>query len=109
MSDNRIKDLLTQVANVDPSQIEGVSGVFLFDLSGENGGRWVLTVDSGKTDLQKVAEGDAVDPDVTLSMAAEDLVAISNGSLNPVAAFMQGKVRVSGDMGLAMRMQSLLT
>ena len=109
MSDTRIKDLLTQVANVDPSQIEGVSGVFLFDLSGENGGRWMLTVDNGKTDLQKVAEGDAVDPDVTLSMAAEDLIAISNGSLNPVAAFMQGKVRVSGDMGLAMRMQSLLT
>lgn len=109
MSDTSIKDLLTQVANVDPAQIEGVSGVFLFDLTGEDGGKWALAVADGKADLQKVAQGDTVDPDVTLSMAAEDLVAISNGSLNPVAAFMQGKVRVTGDMGLAMRMQSLLT
>jgi putative sterol carrier protein len=109
MSDTSIKDLLTQIANVDPSQIEGVNGVFLFDLSGESGGKWMLAVSEGAADLQEVAEGESVDPDVTLSMAAEDLVAISDGSLNPVAAFMQGKVRVSGDMGLAMRMQNLLT
>ncbi|MGD1991657.1 MAG: SCP2 sterol-binding domain-containing protein [Anaerolineae bacterium] len=109
MSDKGIKDLLTQIANVDPAQIEGISGVFLFDLSGEGGGKWMLAIDDGKANLQKVAKEQGVDPDVTLSMAAEDLIAISNGSLNPVAAFMQGKVRVSGDMGLAMRMQSLLT
>lgn len=109
MSDISIKDLLTQIANVDRSQIEGVSGVFLFDLSGDSGGKWKLAVDDGEVDLEEVSEGDTVDPDVTLSMAAEDLLAIANGTLNPVAAFMQGKVRVSGDMGLAMRMQSLLT
>ncbi len=46
---------------------------------------------------------------MTLSMAAQDLVAISTGQLNAVAAFMQGKIKVSGDMSLAMRLQSILT
>jgi len=46
---------------------------------------------------------------MTLSMAAQDLVALSNGELNAVAAFMQGRIKVSGDMALAMRLQSILT
>ncbi|MBE9506994.1 MAG: SCP2 sterol-binding domain-containing protein, partial [Chloroflexi bacterium] len=37
-----------------------------------------------------------------------DFVAIANGELNPISAFMQGKVKVSGDMALAMRLQSIL-
>jgi putative sterol carrier protein len=83
--------------------------VFLFDLAGENGGKWAVRVRANQVTVEEVAEGEDASPDVTLSMAAEDLLAIANGTLNPVAAFMQGRVRVSGDMGLAMRMQSILT
>jgi putative sterol carrier protein len=34
---------------------------------------------------------------------------MSNGELNAVAAFMQGRIKISGDMSLAMRLQSILT
>ena len=45
---------------------------------------------------------------MTLSMAGQDLVALSNGELNPVAAFMQGRIKVTGDMSLALRLQNIL-
>ena len=41
-------------------------------------------------------------------VSAQDLIAMSNGELNAVSAFMQGKIKISGDMSLAMRLQSIL-
>ena len=106
MAVTTVQEFLDQVVNVDSSKIEGIDGVFLFDLSGEDGGKWALVIKDGKIEVE---EGGATPPDVTISMLAQDLIAMVNGELNAVAAFMQGKIKVSGDMTLAMRMQSLLT
>ena len=76
----------------------------LFDLSGEGGGQWTVTIANGQL---SVAEGAEATPTVTLKLAAADLVALFNGDLNPVAAFMQGRLRVEGDMSAAMRLQTL--
>lgn len=46
--------------------------------------------------------------DCTINVAAEDLRAMMDGSLNPMSAFMGGKIKVQGDMGVAMKLQSLL-
>lgn len=47
------------------------------------------------------------DADCTLQVSLEDLQAMSSGDLSPTAAFMEGKLVVSGDMGVAMKLQSL--
>jgi putative sterol carrier protein len=54
-----------------------------------------------------VTEGTHEDPHVTLSMAAEDCVKILNGQLSGPEAAMSGKIRVSGDFGLALQLKSL--
>lgn len=46
--------------------------------------------------------------DVTLSASAEVFQAILDGEINPTSAFMTGKLSVSGDMGLAMKLGSVL-
>ena len=46
--------------------------------------------------------------DVTLTADTETFRAILDGDLNPTAAFMQGRLKVDGDMGTAMRLGSAL-
>jgi len=106
MAITSVQDVLDNIRRVDKTKIEGINAVILFDLSGKEGGKWTATLADGEV---KVEEGETASPSMTLSMDAQDLVAMSNGELNAVAAFMQGRIKVSGDMSLAMRLQSILT
>ena len=100
------QEAFERISQVDPAKIQEISGVILFDLSGEGGNKWTLTLADGEAKLE---EGETTSPDMTLAMDAQDFVAMSNGELNAMAAFVQGRIRVSGDMSLAMRLQSILT
>ena len=83
---------------------KGMKAVYQFDLTGDGGGKHYLAIDDGNLSL---SEGTHEKPNITVTMSAADFVAMTNGKLNPQMAFMSGKLRVSGDMGLAMRMQQL--
>jgi putative sterol carrier protein len=106
MAITSVQNVLDNISRVDKTKIAGINAVILFDLSGEEGGKWTATLADGEV---KVEEGETASPSMTLSMDAQDLVAMSNGELNAVAAFMQGRIKISGDMSLAMRLQSILT
>ena len=51
--------------------------------------------------------GRTSDTSITIAMTAQDYVDMTTGKLNGQVAFMSGKLRIAGDMGLALRMQSL--
>ena len=87
------------------SEIAGnLNASYLFDVSGPSGGKWILEIKSGKCELKKGANGS---PTVTISISDQDWMAIHKGKLNSQMAFMMGKLRVAGDMGLAMKLQSM--
>lgn len=90
--------------SVGPEKLAGIDEVVLFDLSGEGGGQWTVTIANGQL---SVAEGAEAAPTVTLKMTAADLTSLLNGDLSPMAAFMQGRLKVEGDMSAAMRLQTL--
>ena len=98
--------IATLAANVDPKRLAGMKATVLFDLSGEGGRQYTAQIDNGRFSL---VEKDAPAPDVTIRMKSADFLAMTNGTLNPVAAFMQGRIRVEGDMALAMQLQALFT
>ena len=56
----------------------------------------------------KVSTEDAA-ADTTIKVKLDDFVAMAQGSLDATAAFMQGKLRVEGDMGVAMQLQSVMS
>jgi putative sterol carrier protein len=47
-------------------------------------------------------------PNMTLKAAADDWAAVYNGELNAMTAFMNGKLKIQGDMGLAMKLQTII-
>lgn len=61
----------------------------------------------GKTVPNSVSNSTA-QADCTISISIEDLTALLNGELDPATGFMTGRLRVAGDMGVAMRLQSVI-
>jgi putative sterol carrier protein len=75
-----------------------------FNLTGDGGGQWNARVADGKCTIEK---GTAANPTATINMAADDYADLISGKLNPVNAFMQGKVKVEGDLNTVMKFQTL--
>ena len=53
--------------------------------------------------------GDVDDPDATITESYESAVALAKSELSPVTAFMTGKIKVAGNMGLLLGLQGVLT
>lgn len=86
-----------------PERAGDLNVTIQFDLSGDDGGQWTVSVSGGQV---RVAEGAAANPTLVFRATADDYLALINGDLSPVQAFMQGKVQLTGDMSLALKMQS---
>jgi len=74
-----------------------------FDLSGENGGTWTLTIAEGQC---QTWPGPAENPDLTLNMTSTDFVSLIKGQLNAVQAVMTGKIRFKGNITQAMNLMN---
>jgi putative sterol carrier protein len=98
--------LETLSESADAEKLKGMDATILFDISGEEGGQWTATIDSGQ---MSVEEGTTESPTITVEAAAEDLTALVDGDLNPMAAFMQGRLKVKGDISIAVQLQKLFS
>ncbi|KAJ9584698.1 hypothetical protein L9F63_020959 [Diploptera punctata] len=91
----------------DDNLIERVRGVYAFKVrNGPNGkeGYWIINAKTGKGSVE--FNGKAK-PDVTFIMDDADIVDLISGKLNPQKAFFQGKIKIQGNMGLAMKLTDL--
>lgn len=102
-----VQDVLMELSrHFDPADWKDEDATLAFDITGEGGGQWIARIEGGTLTLD---EGTVTDPDMTLAASAEHFLAMVNGDLNPVTAFMQGKVKIKGEASLAMKLSKLLT
>jgi putative sterol carrier protein len=91
--------------DANPAKLAGLKAVFQFDIGGADPGIYSVAIDDGRG---LVSEGPSSSPDITITMPSNDFMDLVEGRLDGVTAFMGGKLKVKGDMMLAMRLQSLL-
>lgn len=86
-----------------PEVAEGVEAVIQYHLTGDEGGDWIITIADDKC---TVAEGEAENPKMTLTADAQDFKDVLTGQANGMQYFMQGKLKLAGDLNLAMKLTS---
>ncbi|XP_058495055.1 sterol carrier protein 2b [Solea solea] len=87
--------------------VKKIGGVFAFKVKEGPKGQeatWYVDVKNGKGCVHNDTDKQA---DCTISMSDTDLLAVMTGKMNPQSAFFQGKLKISGNMGLAMKLQQL--
>jgi predicted lipid carrier protein YhbT len=74
----------------------------MFVLDGAGGGTWI----GDPTDAPGARQGDGA-ADCTISLSAKDFVDLVEGRANGQQLYFQGKLRIDGNLGLALKLQNL--
>ena len=105
MSDPTVSEFMARMsAAFIPEKAVGIDAAIQLKLTGAQAGDWVVTIRDAKCTLTQ-----GTDPAARLTISADsgDFVKIFSGQLDGMQAFMQGKLKVTGDMGLAMKLMGL--
>jgi putative sterol carrier protein len=90
----QVRAALQKITNDSPTE-----GRFQFQITGSNEQAWVVDLPA-----RSVTEGTVEAPDATLTIRDEHLAQITRGKLDAETAFVQGKLRVAGDVGKAIEL-----
>ena len=93
-------------AKFRPDKAQGVNAVIQYDIAGDHGGTWHAVIKDGAC---TVRDGAASNPHLTVQIAAQDWLDMLSGKQSGQVLFMSGKLKVKGDMGLAMKLGSMFS
>jgi len=83
----------------NPDLMRPDSGLFQFDVTGDVPTSWRIDLNASPASIRK---GKAKDPDATLTVKDEHLVKLGMGKMSMQAAFIQGRLKLDGDLNKAM-------
>ena len=93
---------LAEKLNAKPEKVAGMECVYQFRIADA---AWNVKLADGKA---SVTQAEAPSPNCTITMAEADFLDLVSGKLNGQMAFLTGKLKVAGDMGLALKLGSFL-
>jgi putative sterol carrier protein len=91
-------------ATVDKGKVAGMTATYQFNITGDDPQVWSVAI---ANDDVVVSEGAAEKASIELTMSDADFLALLKGQLNGQMAFLTGKLKIKGDMALAMKLQSV--
>ena|SRR5579863_4377489 len=94
----------TMTTLFNPAAAAGMNKTIQWNISGDEAGKWAFKIADQTCQL---IEGGVEKPDLTMMMSDKDWLAIAEGTLDAMNAFMTGKVKTAGDMMLAMRIPQI--
>ncbi len=95
-------ETITQAIRSKVGADSGLDATLKFDMGGDG----VIVIDGKST--PNTVSNDNGDTDCTVGITLDNLQALLDGELQPATGFMAGKLKVSGDMGVAMRLQRVI-
>ena len=101
-------EILNQALQEDTEgNIKKARGIYCFKIKNKDGkeGVWIINTKTGKG---TVTFNGKDEPEVTFSIGDEDVINLLSGKLNPNKAYFEGKIKIQGNMGLAMKLTTLL-
>ena len=105
MVDNTVSEFITRMATAFiPEKAAGIDATIQLKLTGAQPGEWYIVI---KDNQCAVSQGLANAPKLTVTADGGDLIKIFSGQLDGMQAFMQGKIRIAGDMNLALKLMNL--
>ena len=104
MADFTVKELVFNHEKAFlPEKAVGVNATIQYKLTGEQAGNYIIQISDGKCEVK---EGEAEDPTMTLTADGEYFSDVLLGKEDGMKGFMMGKIKLSGDLNLAMKLTS---
>jgi putative sterol carrier protein len=86
----------------NPSKAKGVDVTVQVNITGPNGGTWIVTIKNQKLEAE---EGTHASPTLAISMGETDYMDLVNGKMSAERAFFTGKIQFKGDIALALKLR----
>jgi len=87
-----------------PDRAVGIDAIILFNITGNDHSEWTVII---KDQICSVTKGIVANPQLTLTADSKDCLDIFTGRIEGTRAFMQGKLKLAGDIALAMKLLGL--
>lgn len=105
MQPAEIFEQMTQRIADKPGLVDEVAAIFQFDITGEDGGSWVVDLRNSPGSVVKGTDDAA---DCVITVGQQDFAGIMSGEVDPQMAFMMGRVKVAGNFMLATKLRALM-
>lgn len=105
---SKIANLFTVIeSNLNAELVDKVGAVYQFNVKGEEEGVWFIDLKNGKGTTGK---GEPNQPaDAVLTMDSQNFFAMFSGKMKPASAFMTGKLKITGNIQKAIKLEKLMS